>query len=1280
MASDSGHTLYTAADTLSKARGLSASISSLSSPAHTGRNAAAAHISKTYRQASTLFLTRRLPEALSTVLPLVTPPASDDPNGPFEPAPVAKASRSSKVKVWSLYLTVLNAIVELDSDEGKEAFGTQEWRALCHKVREGEVWEEVVRNGYHGVEGDVDAEVVINLATILLAHAKNQILNQKRLENYLAAARSPNLDLSDRFSESTPRRYSSPAAGKQRPRGGPSGADTPRDLNARVKILELYTLHVLPRNSEWDYAREFISVSPVLDEERREAFLQALDSLREEQLAAERHEEEERLKREEAIRRDIEEARRLRAENEAREKRRLEEERLKREREAAESSAAKATEGDFGLDERAATPPTTRSKPKPPGSQSSAGSSSMSRPRGPAPGRGARGSGNAVAAPTPTLLSRAAVVLDNLRLLVDEVAGAFKTNPYVLLRMLAFVIGLLMLLSRKRFRERIARVLGLSWGKIKATAGMGTKVDDLGTPIPVLLEACALKAVEGVRDALATADHALVLVVAEAALVTYPDERRRPHVRVAYGALAVALVAEPPDGNARLFAAHHKEPEDHVTNKRKASPESNSEDGAGKRVRLGDGDENAPRLNTVDSELKEGQTKDVPLVEEEQAGPGSTMSPTRADPREPEPEPPRSPEARRPSAPSGPPIRRNVSLEEKKRGQRLFGSLVSTISRTTSRPQQQKRLEIERRQQEKAQQRRAEDEKRRAERLEQLKKTRQIEQIKLDEQVMETRHSTMLAMAQSLQTKSEPKLYYVPWQLSREQEDIVNDQIRATRDIIEKEVREFKTRKEQRFKALGVSPPPRSPSPPPPRQEEQLPEPEPDAKPRSKEATIGEPELPPQDTNADTVAATPSKARTDHEKEHDENGDEMMQDEEDIIRLPRALEHSLPPTTLFPTLAFSGPSSLQGGKNKPTPNQFFSLASTMASSEVDKLTPTDPRVQHHTYTIPASKRTYHYLLAEPSTGAPAAATVLLVHGFPDLAFGWRYQVPHLLSLNLRVIVPDMVGYGRTDAPQELAAYSFKSAVDDLVALVSHVQGKGADEQPEKFVLGGHDWGGVVVWRFALWYPELLRCVFSVCTPFFPVGDVYVPTAEMVKRMPSFGYQLQWEGTEVDKAVVGREKLRGFFNMLWGAPRKDGERIFDAAHGLYLDKFEADQIGESPLVSKEELDHYLDEYADHGLQGGLRWYKTRKINFEEERVLLEKGKTTVTLPSLMVVALRDIALLPSYAVGMEKYVPNLVKKEVDSSHWALWEKPAEVNQYIEEFLKGVLKGQPLKASI
>jgi hypothetical protein len=137
-------------------------MSSLSSS--TSSRQASSQISKIYRQASTLFLTRRLPESLSTILPVITPPpAEDNAEGSGEGAPIAKASRTTRIKVWSLYLTILNAVLELAPDEGKAAFGTSEFRALVNKVREGEVWEDVVRNGYGGVEGDVDADVVINL-------------------------------------------------------------------------------------------------------------------------------------------------------------------------------------------------------------------------------------------------------------------------------------------------------------------------------------------------------------------------------------------------------------------------------------------------------------------------------------------------------------------------------------------------------------------------------------------------------------------------------------------------------------------------------------------------------------------------------------------------------------------------------------------------------------------------------------------------------------------------------------------------------------------------------------------------------------------------------------------------------------------------------------------------------------------------------------------------------------------------------------------------------------
>ncbi|KAF6820985.1 peroxin 26 [Colletotrichum plurivorum] len=436
---------------------LSSSISSLSSSTSSRHTS---QISKTYRQASTLFLTRRLPEALSTILPLITPPPAQGEGEPTEPAPVAKASRSTRIKVWSLYLTTLNAIVELEPDEGKDAFGSQEWRSLCTKVREGEVWEEVVRNGYHGVESDVDSDVVINLATLLLTHARTQELNQKKLESYLAASTSPNLDLSKRFDE-TP--SPSPRLNRHRsPAKGTSGADTPRDLNARVKILELYTLHVLLRNNEWDYAREFISVSSVLDDERREAFLQALQSLQEDQQEADRRDAEERRQQEEQLRRDIEEAKKLRAENEERERRRLEEERARRE----------GTEVDYGIEKtpsRAGSSKAGSSKGRHARAVSNA-SGSNSSPKMPI----SRAKGKS---PTsPSFGTRASMVVSRLKELIDQLSGSFKTNPMLLMRLVAFILSLVIMFGQKNIRERIQRVLGNGWNKVKATAGMGVKV------------------------------------------------------------------------------------------------------------------------------------------------------------------------------------------------------------------------------------------------------------------------------------------------------------------------------------------------------------------------------------------------------------------------------------------------------------------------------------------------------------------------------------------------------------------------------------------------------------------------------------------------------------------------------------------------------------------------------------------------------------------------------------------------------------------------------------
>ena len=80
-----------------------------------------------------------------------------------DPPLIAIASKSARVKVWNLYITLLNAIIELGPEDGKATFGSASWRELVAKAKNGAVWKEVVKFGYHGREGLVDADVVSNL-------------------------------------------------------------------------------------------------------------------------------------------------------------------------------------------------------------------------------------------------------------------------------------------------------------------------------------------------------------------------------------------------------------------------------------------------------------------------------------------------------------------------------------------------------------------------------------------------------------------------------------------------------------------------------------------------------------------------------------------------------------------------------------------------------------------------------------------------------------------------------------------------------------------------------------------------------------------------------------------------------------------------------------------------------------------------------------------------------------------------------------------------------------
>lgn len=233
----------------------------------------------------------------------------------------------------------------------------------------------------------------------------------------------------------------SPSYLQRRPSQHNNGTSTPRDLNTRLKLLELYTLHVLPRNEEWDYAREFISMSEVLDDERKEAFLLALHSLKEEKEEAEVKEAKLRQQQQEQMeqRRKESEARRL-------EQSRAEDERRKREEENRRQPR--------GSDEVF----------RKPNKQAPSASSRTSRPA------------KKAMSPPPSLYHRASAMLGSMQTLIMNTAHSMTANPMAMFRTLLFLLAFALAFGRRDLRERIMRIIRNAWEKIRRTVGMGVKV------------------------------------------------------------------------------------------------------------------------------------------------------------------------------------------------------------------------------------------------------------------------------------------------------------------------------------------------------------------------------------------------------------------------------------------------------------------------------------------------------------------------------------------------------------------------------------------------------------------------------------------------------------------------------------------------------------------------------------------------------------------------------------------------------------------------------------
>lgn len=333
----------------------------------------------------------------------------------------------------------------------------------------------------------------------------------------------------------------------------------------------------------------------------------------------------------------------------------------------------------------------------------------------------------------------------------------------------------------------------------------------------------------------------------------------------------------------------------------------------------------------------------------------------------------------------------------------------------------------------------------------------------------------------------------------------------------------------------------------------------------------------------------------------------------------------------------------------------------------DALTPDDNRVKHEFISIPGTDITYHCLVATPPAGKPRS-TILLLHGWPDIAMGWRYQVPYLLSLNLRVVVPDMLGYGQTSAPAAREVYTYKNMCVHMAHIVKTIA------PGQKILLGGHDWGANTAWRLAMWYPQLFLSVFSFAVHYTPPTKTLVTVDDLFKILPSLAYQKQLIAPELERAL-GKDpaKIRQFLNALYNGELSAEKKMAPVNQGIDIPNL--DSYGASPLMTPEMMDHFVAEFARNGLRGPFNWYRVRDLNHEDELVFLQsgQGRYAFKIPAMLVIADRDLAFPPEVANKQQRFFEGGLKQHLikDCSHWIMVEKPEEANRLIGEFVEMVL---------
>jgi pimeloyl-ACP methyl ester carboxylesterase len=273
--------------------------------------------------------------------------------------------------------------------------------------------------------------------------------------------------------------------------------------------------------------------------------------------------------------------------------------------------------------------------------------------------------------------------------------------------------------------------------------------------------------------------------------------------------------------------------------------------------------------------------------------------------------------------------------------------------------------------------------------------------------------------------------------------------------------------------------------------------------------------------------------------------------------------------------------------------------------------------------------------------------VVLCHGFPELAYSWRMQVPALAAAGYRVLAPDMRGFGRSSRPTEIEAYDVVTLAADMCGLLDAV-----GEEDAVFV--GHDWGANLVWHLAILHPERVRAVAGLSVPFVPRA----PAAPLpiMRRDLGEDFYIVWfqEPGAADQALARDVRRTLTTSRVWTSSWAEEE---------------GSEPSRPEWWSEEDLQAYVDAFERTGFTGGLNWYRNIDRNWELTAAVAERR---IEAPAMFITGELDTVRRFMPAEVMQGWVSDMRAEIVvaGAGHWVQQQAPEAVNAALLEFLGGL----------